>query len=154
MFSICCHRIPTYEKSLESILWPLLDCLAKRWFVFVIGLRRGELFCDWLTKQRTIFRHQITLLNSCFHFARKKVALKLKDHLLLKSIYISVREVFQKTLLSTYTKYVRVKYREGGIYGVYSPRGRAASEGCIRHKSQHSRYLCSSHKFAYQWASG
>ena len=37
--------------------------------------------------------------------------------------------------------YVRVKYREGGIYGVYSPRGRAASEGCIRHKSRVSRYL-------------
>ena len=36
---------------------------------------------------------------------------------------------------------VRVKYREGGIYGVYSPRGRAASEGCIRHKSRLSRYL-------------
>ena len=36
--------------------------------------------------------------------------------------------------------YVRVKYR-GGIYGVYSLRGRAASEGCIRHKSRLSKYL-------------
>ena len=27
--------------------------------------------------------------------------------------------------------YVRVKYREGGLYVIYSPRGRAASEGCI-----------------------
>ena len=41
----------------------------------------------------------------------------------------------------TYNTEVLVQYREGGIYGVYSPRGRAASEGCIRHKSRLSRYL-------------
>ena len=28
-------------------------------------------------------------------------------------------------------EYVRVKYREGGMYVMYNPRGRAASEGCI-----------------------
>ena len=27
--------------------------------------------------------------------------------------------------------YVRVKYREGGMYVIYSSRERAASEGCI-----------------------
>ena len=37
--------------------------------------------------------------------------------------------------------YVRVKYREGGSYGVYSPPERTASEGCIRHKPRLSRYL-------------
>ena len=47
----------------------------------------------------------------------------------------------QKFVCDAFTLYVRVKYREGGIYGVYSPRGHAASEDCIRHKSHLSRYL-------------